>query len=388
MSLSSLSFSLLLLPHSLLSMENKFLDFLSFCFSNTICGLLMVSCLARSIINRIGFRTLAWRKETKKKIPQGENKMPLLDLPDLTLDCILEKLSPSELCAMTCVCSELRDKCVSDHLWEKHMEKKWGRLMGDAAIKEWKSHVATLMQCLRDPNRSSRRSNTQWRSRLAANLKPFSWLSSNHGCDQRGSSYLATIDSVMYWYSNLESGKFWFPAQVYNRENGHVGFMMSCYDAKIRYDSKTDTFQARYSAHGRRAAEENVTWQRLRPSLIDAESRDLHVSDCLQELRPGDQFEIQWRRTKEFPYGWWFGIVGHLQNCDGEESCRCHLDENVVMEFRQFRPDSPWRTTVLNRKEHRETGNESNGFYGGVKKLATEEEVSTWKQLWPAQVLQ
>ena len=36
-------------------------------------------------------------------------KVSLLDLPDLTLDCILEKLSASELCAMACVCSELRE---------------------------------------------------------------------------------------------------------------------------------------------------------------------------------------------------------------------------------------------------------------------------------------
>ncbi|VVB02922.1 unnamed protein product [Arabis nemorensis] len=255
---------------------------------------------------------------------------------------------------MSCVCSELRDKCVSDHLWNNHMEKKWSRLMGDAAVKEWNTHVSTIMSCLRNPNPSKR----HWSSRLVANLKPFSWLSSNIGCcgDER-SSFLAPVDSVIYWYSNLENGKFWFPAQVYNRENGHVGFMMSCYDAKIRYDYKTDTFQARYSAHGRRAAEENVTWQRLRPTLVEAGSRDLHLSDCLE--------------------GWWYGIVGHLQNCDGENNCRCHNDENVVMEFRQFRPESPWRTTVINRKNHRETGNEENGFYGGVKKLGTEEEIST-----------
>ncbi|CAN6823010.1 hypothetical protein Bca4012_028501 [Brassica carinata] len=388
LSFCSLCFSFL--HHFLFSMENKYLNILSFCFSNTICGLLIVSWLARNIIYTNGLSTtLTWRRKTRKKKNQDdENKMSLLDLPDLTLDCILEKLSPSELCAMACVCSELRDKCVCDHLWKKHMEKRWGRLMGDAAIKEWKTHVATLMACLKNSNPSSYRSNAQqWRSRLAANLKPFSWLKTNHGCHNGGSSSSSPIDSVMYWYSNLESGKFWFPAQVYNRENGHVGFMMSCYDAKVRYDNRTNTFQARYSAHGRRAAEENVTWQRLRPALVETESRDLHVSDCLQGLRPGDHFEIQWRRTKEFPYGWWFGVVGHLQNCVGEENCRCVSDENVVMEFRQFRPESPWKTTVLNRKDHRETGNEVSGFYGGVKKLGTEEEVSTWKRLWPSQVL-
>lgn len=66
----------------------------------------------------------------------------------------------------------------------------------------------------------------------------------------------------------------------------------------------------------------------------------------------------------------------------------CVSVENVVMEFRQFRPESPWRRTVINRKDHRETGDEENGFYGGVKKLGTEEEISTWKRLWPSQALE
>lgn len=30
-------------------------------------------------------------------------------------------------------------------------------------------------------------------------------------------------------------------------QNGHVGFMLSCYDAQMSYDPRTDTFQARYA---------------------------------------------------------------------------------------------------------------------------------------------
>lgn len=29
-------------------------------------------------------------------------------------------------------------------------------------------------------------------------------------------------------------------------QHGHVGFMLSCYDAELSYDRRTDTFQARY----------------------------------------------------------------------------------------------------------------------------------------------
>lgn len=117
----------------------------------------------------------------------------------------------------------------------------------------------------------------------------------------------------------------------------------------------------RYPPHGQRATqpEEGVKWDRLRAPLLDAPAHDLHVSDCLHDLRPGDHIEIQWRRNKEFPYGvcvqilapfntiakfsvviymesanlcfvffgfagWWYGVVGHLESCDGEERhCRC-----------------------------------------------------------------
>ncbi|KAG2242783.1 hypothetical protein Bca52824_095378 [Brassica carinata] len=171
-------------------MENNYISF----FFNAICGLLGY-CLARHAILRTDNgtrRIFAWRWETKRRkkddlLLDDENKISLLDLPYLTLDCILEKLSASELCLMTCVCSELREKCVSDHLWEKHMEKKWGRLMGAAATLEWKSHVSAM---------STERPSC--------------------GGKRRRSSSSSSIGSVMYWYSNLESGKFWFPAQVRN----------------------------------------------------------------------------------------------------------------------------------------------------------------------------
>ncbi|KAK1401806.1 hypothetical protein POM88_001411 [Heracleum sosnowskyi] len=46
--------------------------------------------------------------------------------------------------------------------------------------------------------------------------------------DRRGKmSSTLPVDSVMALYLSLETGKLWFPAQVFNRENGYVGFMMS-----------------------------------------------------------------------------------------------------------------------------------------------------------------
>ncbi|KAE9596297.1 hypothetical protein Lal_00048837 [Lupinus albus] len=84
-------------------------------------------------------------------------------------------------------------------------------------------------------------------------------------------SSLPADSVIIAWYLALESGNLWFPAQVYNRENGHVEFMLSCYDAELSYDPHTDTFQARYPPHGRSAVsiEHAIPWERLRAPLVD-----------------------------------------------------------------------------------------------------------------------
>ncbi|XP_031266295.1 F-box protein At2g32560-like [Pistacia vera] len=311
-----------------------------------------------------------------------EEKLSLLDLPELTLECILEKLSPTGLCSMAGVCSSLRDRCTSDHLWEKHMKQKWGNLIGDAAYREWQWHIVSN-------KRASLKNQTKQNGFFTSlySLLPFSWIRPKieNNIEPRSS---LPVDSIMACYVSLESGKFWFPAQVYNRENGHAGFMLSCYDAQLSYDSRTNTFRARYSNLGRRTVEENISWDRLRAPPTDTPSNVLHISDCLDDLKPGDHIEIQWRRNKEFPFGWWYGVVGHLESCERNGNhCHCHYSDMMVLEFNQYPAGSQWRQTMINRKEHREVGNEADGFYGGIRKLYKEEEIAMWKSLWPARAL-
>lgn len=333
------------------------------------------------------------KMSTKKKsialrvenVEETEEEMSVLDLPELVLECILERLPPDGLCRMASVCRSLRDRCVSDHFWEKHMKQKWGQVIGPAAHREWQWHIAS-----RKDSSNLELGKQKGLMRYVSRLWPLIriWSKLDNSSKQRSS---LPVDSVMSWFLELESGRFWFPAQVYNRENGHVGFMLSCYDAELSYDSRTDTFQARYPPHGRRAVaiENGVSWERLRAPPVDTTPHDLHVSDCLHELHPGDHIEIQWRRNKEFPYGWWYGIVGHLESCDGNENyCRCHHSDMVVLEFNQYTPGSRWRHTIINRKDHREEGNEADGFYGGIRKLCSNIEISTWKRLWPNEVLE
>lgn len=62
--------------------------------------------------------------------------------------------------------------------------------------------------------------------------------------------------------------------------------------------------------------------------------------------------------------------------------------DTVVLEFNQYSPGSRWRRAVVDRKDHREEGSESEGFYGGIRKLYDENEISAWRRLWPATVLE
>ncbi|GAU32782.1 hypothetical protein TSUD_152300 [Trifolium subterraneum] len=291
------------------------------------------------------------RKNLENVEESHEEELSLMDLPELTLECILEKLPPSSLCEMANVCHSLRERCVSDYLWERHMKKKWGGVIGQAAYREWKWYVVSK-GVDRDLKHGKQKGLLM---RYFSLLWPFQWMKvkvddANDICKYKSS---LPVDSVMNWYLAIENGSFWFPAQVYNRENGHIGFMLSCYDAELTYDSRTDTFQAR-----------------IRAPPVDNSPHDLYISDCLYDLHPGDHIEIQWRRNKEFPYGWWYGVVGHLESCNGNEnSCRCHISDTVMLEFNHYTPGSRWRQTSINRKDHREEGNEVDGFYGGIRKI-------------------
>ena len=148
-----------------------------------------------------------------QEIVEEEGESPsLLDLPELALECILERLSPAELCSMAGVCNSLRDRCRSDHLWEKHLKHKWGRVICEAACKEWQCHIASRKR----PSFLDQRNQKGFFGSLMS-MWPFSWYKSQ--CESRNKpTTCLPVDSIMALYLSLESGKFWFPAQVYNRE--------------------------------------------------------------------------------------------------------------------------------------------------------------------------
>ncbi|KAL7598296.1 hypothetical protein Lser_V15G22943 [Lactuca serriola] len=332
-------------------------------------------------------KSTTYSSENSKTTTTTTKNPCLLDLPDLVLETILEKLEPSDLSTMACVSTSLKDISLSEFLWKRHMKEKWGRIIGSAAQREWESHIATQKE---SRNYFFDGGEGGFLVKYLSKLMPVVVFKSSFN-GKRNQMELSSDSSIVSFYRALETGKFWFPAQVFNRENGHVGFIMSCYDAELCYDSHTDTFEARYPPHGTRAiaSESGVTWERLRAAPVDNSPHDLLISISLNDLRPKDHIEIQWRRNKQFPYGWWYGVIGHLESCDGNTTyCQCHTSNTLVLEFKQYAPGSRWRHMTINRRDHREEGNETEGFYGGIKKLYDKDDISMWQQFWPAGILE
>ncbi|KAG5023743.1 hypothetical protein JHK85_020085 [Glycine max] len=285
------------------------------------------------------------RKSLTSRVENVEDShdMSVLDLPELALDCILERLPPLH--------------CVEWPLeWKWHVASK--RNVG--GLKHGRQKGLMRFMSLRWP--------LQW-------IRPKA--DANNNSPKQGSSL--PVDSVMNWYLALESGNFWFLAQVYNRENGHIGFLLSCYDAELSYDPQTDTFQARYPPHGRRAGarECGIPWERLRAPPIDTSPHDLHFSDYQTRPQVWLGLSLDSNISKHGPPAMLFGW-----------SPRPFMVNTVVLEFNHYTPGSQWRQTTISRKDHREEGNEADGFYGGIRKIKSEAEITTWKHLWPLEVLE
>lgn len=154
---------------------------------------------------------MSCKKKNCSKVESVDNtsEMCLLDLPDLVLESILEKLPPEGLCKMASVCTSLRERCMSDHLWEKLMKTKWGRIVGPSAYREWQWYIASGKGSV-----FFNQSNPRGLMAYLNQLWPVALIRSSFS----NKNNFTPLNSTMSLYFALESGKFWFPGQVYNRE--------------------------------------------------------------------------------------------------------------------------------------------------------------------------
>ncbi|KAK7393024.1 hypothetical protein VNO78_21475 [Psophocarpus tetragonolobus] len=297
----------------------------------------------------------------------------LLDLPESTLDIILKCLSPLELCTMSQVCVSLKDKCQSDEFWKNHIKHKWGRVIGDHVHKEWEWHITIAKEGTLLNQHFNQTGSLGSFSGVWPNLYLGSYLEDCKVLNgQRSNNFFMSL------YFCLESGRFWFPAQVYK------GLVV--HNALVCYDSQSNTFQARYRSGGWRCLGKNIEWELVRVPSFDSPPYVMYLTDCLDNLKPEDHIEIQWRATTQCPYDWWYAIIGHSDSCNKNESyCYCHSSDTLIVEFRQYPEASTMRRIKLSKKNIEEQGDRICGYYGGIRKLHNEDEIQTWKNLFPRQ---
>ncbi|XP_014491044.1 F-box protein At2g26850-like [Vigna radiata var. radiata] len=300
--------------------------------------------------------------------PRGS--ISLLHIPEPILERILKLLSPQELVRMSEVCTCLRDNCRSDSLWEVHIKQKWGGVIGDVAFKEWQWHITAAKE--KELNQLNKEINQKGSLGPFNGTWPMLYLRSYlEDCSHLNSSL---SKSLMALFFSLENGKFWFPAQVF------MGVFVR--DALLRYDSKTDNFQARLQSGGWHIMATNVQWDKVRAPPVDTLPYVRYVSDCLPELKPGDHIEIQRRYRRETSYDWCYAIIGHMDSCNENENlCSCGHSDTLMLEFKQYSEGSRMRRVKLERNG--EEYEEASGCYGGIRKLRSEEEIQRWEKHVP-----
>lgn len=161
---------------------------------------------------------MAPRKRCAVANVEEPNEASILQLPELALECILEKLPPAGLCSMAAVCSSLREICTSDRLWERHVIQKWWRLFGPAARREWKFHLPSGKDSSPPPPPAPVAGNesNRWIGMLSC-VSPVGWLRTKTDSGKKAGQSPPDC-SIRALYRALENGQFWLPAQVYNRE--------------------------------------------------------------------------------------------------------------------------------------------------------------------------
>ncbi|XP_027934575.1 F-box protein At2g32560-like [Vigna unguiculata] len=151
-------------------------------------------------------------------------------------------------------------------------------------------------------------------------------------------------------------------------------------NALVNYDSRSNTFQARDQNGSWKLIGKNIEWDMVRAPSLQISPYLLHVSHSLQNLKPEDHIEIQWRPNAQSPYDWFYGVIGHLESCN-ENCCECVYSDTLIVEFRQFPKVSNLRRIKLCRRKKEDQNDGIGGYCGGIRKLENEDEIKKWNNL-------
>lgn len=149
--------------------------------------------------------------------------LPLLDLPELALERVLEELEPPSLAAMACVCVALRDRCSADTLWGATSTGSGARARRRRAqgVGGGAGRTAELRRAAAAGQAEELGGLAGLR--VALLLDHLSLAQGNAVAAEPAAATPSPLpspatDTVAAWYRAVECGEFSFPAQVYNRE--------------------------------------------------------------------------------------------------------------------------------------------------------------------------
>eukprot|EP01112_Ceratiomyxa_fruticulosa_P013333 TRINITY_DN3751_c0_g2_i3.p1 TRINITY_DN3751_c0_g2~~TRINITY_DN3751_c0_g2_i3.p1 ORF type:complete len:269 (-),score=37.38 TRINITY_DN3751_c0_g2_i3:115-921(-) len=214
----------------------------------------------------------------------------------------------------------------------------------------------------------------------AANLNSiYMLLFQNHfGLVLSNEAKRLVFDKKFTWkeiFKSTYAGQTSYRVRIANRDyKVNNGKIMSCFDAKIVYNPKlASQFEATYiNTLTQEVAEVDLCQVRAVPDSL----RDFDVfsvrSECEMDLKVNDSIEIQWKGNPSNGFGWWYGVVGEVN------------ESEIIFLFKHFSASSSWYSIrVPNKKRSEMIPNTSaSGYVGGWRKLG-KEETKEWELYTP-----
>ncbi|CAJ1360724.1 unnamed protein product [Effrenium voratum] len=177
--------------------------------------------------------------------------------------------------------------------------------------------------------------------------------------------------------------------EIFDREK-KVGFCMSAMTAKVSWEQKTRCYVASYvsashvvperiptsEVHRLRFCPPNVRDQ-LQPELAPPRVSEIYafrVYAGLEGLQVGRGVELQWKMQVGSPFGWWHGVVEHVE--------RKGATAAVTLTFGHFPQHSRWYRlrVVVGDGVMRRCG--IGGYHGGIRSCTAAEE-KHWMRFFP-----
>mmetsp|Transcript_27432 Transcript_27432/g.63899 ORF Transcript_27432/g.63899 Transcript_27432/m.63899 type:complete len:455 (-) Transcript_27432:550-1914(-) len=193
-------------------------------------------------------------------------------------------------------------------------------------------------------------------------------------------------------YKQMVLGRIEEVLEVFDREK-KVGFSMSCMIAKVSWEQKSQSYVACYVSASH-VLPERIPYeasQRLRfcpdsaasqlqPEIAPPTAAEIYpyrVFRGLDGVAVGKGVELQWKMQMGSPFGWWYGVVEHVERNYGEDETAA-----VTLTFRHFPAHSRWYRLRVLAGDGVMRKCSIGGYHGGIRAVTPEED-KQWQLFFP-----